>query len=289
MFCHKCGIKLSDNAAFCTKCGIKISSTDIHHNDLNTYTQQAAVVYPQEFAAKNNYDYDKSDFKQFMNNHIQATTEFQSAEELLNSQLPLWKAWLFPAIPALLLGVLIGETAKSEEIDKLSAYVIWSLFFYFIFLTITYFVVWIKRNQYITKFSGKFNNDIKIDEIIAFLDENLNYLSPYFDKWGVLTQSGFNALSQFQASMETYLSERHNEIRLCTEFGIKTNLLAILYLRPDINDSNSGTKEYFVDVKPKISFGMQFSTYTCVYKSAPILQAAMKYYFQYYAVQATST
>lgn len=294
MFCYKCGTQLANDASFCHRCGTKVAE----ENDMPIIIPDESIPQP---SLKNNIPEDSGTteklqqpvsirtgenepaavssvtFKSFVDNHIRTTTVFQSAEELLSHHVSLWRAWLLPAVAAVITGVFCFLRLE----DILGASIL-ALFFFVIFLYISYFVVWRKRNQYMTKFSGTFNGDIDASEIIAFLNEKLAYLSPYFHKWGFLQQSGYSIRSIMETSVETAISRRMQELRLCTEFGNKTNMMTVLYLKPDTLDQASDCKKYFVDVKQKFSFGFpQFSTYTCVYKAAPILQAAIEYYLQY--------
>ena len=108
MFCHKCGAKIADGAAFCHKCGAKVVYTDTIQKSVDDTaptieaqdetTQQIPTVSIQAITALNS----KTNFKMFVNNHIQATTSYQSAEEVLNSHVQQRFVWMCFGIPTIL-------------------------------------------------------------------------------------------------------------------------------------------------------------------------------------------
>lgn len=302
MFCHKCGVKVMDGAHFCQKCGAKllqdesvsasdesIAKTSVT-SEIPKNSEREKNLHDSDFSQTHNHESNVStsnSFKIFVDKHIQATTSFHSAEELLNSHMSQWRICIVPVIISILLGIFltfsmlqdISSPSTTPIIIILLMVLGFSLFPLLIFLSVFYFLNWRKRSKYTTKFSGKFDGEVDVGEIISFLDESLNYLSPYFSKWGILKQTGYGIQSMVRVSLETSLSAKFEEVRLCTVFGKKKHVMVVLYLRPDILDRKSGHKEYFVDAKQIISFpSTGFSLYTGVYKAAPILQAAIEYY-----------
>ena len=101
MFCHKCGNKLPEGAMFCQKCGAKV----LHEDTIQQSAAEASMgdnrskkdeEMPQTTAESSPVHDLKGDsfeapkhFKEFVENHIREVTQFQTTEELLNSQVPL--------------------------------------------------------------------------------------------------------------------------------------------------------------------------------------------------------
>lgn len=108
MYCHKCGAQIKEGSIFCHKCGAKVANGDIQPQDLKTTTgrtkqEEESVgksVYESYAASvqvamptEGNVDYG-TDFKAFVDNHVQQTTKFQSAEELLDSRVSQKFIWI---------------------------------------------------------------------------------------------------------------------------------------------------------------------------------------------------
>lgn len=105
MFCHKCGAQIAEEAAFCQKCGTKIV-----YGDAPQLTEQAAVGAAPVAAAPlhaPNTAANKDNFKKFVDNHIQATTQFQSVDDLINNSKPMTFVWFWLGALSLL-GLILG-------------------------------------------------------------------------------------------------------------------------------------------------------------------------------------
>lgn len=123
MFCHKCGTQIAEGSAFCQKCGTKV----VYDEDAAQPAEQAVVSVAPVAAApmrSTNTMTNQDNFKEFVDNHIQATTKFRSAEDLLKNSKPQMFLWLCFGIPAviglvaggpvgsLLFGLVFGHTAR---------------------------------------------------------------------------------------------------------------------------------------------------------------------------------
>ncbi len=121
MYCHKCGAQIKEGSIFCHKCGAKVANEDIQPQDLKATTvrtkqEEESVGKPvhESYAAsvqvamptEGNVDYG-TDFKGFVDNHVQQTTKFQSAGELLDSRVSQKFMWICFVIPAIV-GFLAG-------------------------------------------------------------------------------------------------------------------------------------------------------------------------------------
>lgn len=294
MFCHKCGTKVADDAGFCHNCGTKMVQGDtvqeplevIPTNDEPKCTSTAEPLPQPSAAAVQTIDRDivsnnsRDDFKAFVDNHVRTTTKYQSAEELLNSRVPLRFVWICLGVAAML-GIL-----TFNPIVLLLA------------LLLGYGVACAvgaaKRIRYPAKYDGKFEGSVDLEDLIQFLNTHLTYLSPHFHEWGLLSREGLGVRGALLTSMAESASERLKEVRLCTGFGEREWRLAVLYIRPDILQPDSGQMEYFADVENKISglpflsHSTGFSKYVDLVKTAPILQATMEYYLKIYKVEGAS-
>lgn len=99
MFCHKCGVKVMDGAHFCQKCGAKllqdesvsasdesIAKTSVT-SEIPKNSDREKNLHDSDFSQTHNHESNVStsnSFKIFVDKHIQATTSFHSAEELLS-------------------------------------------------------------------------------------------------------------------------------------------------------------------------------------------------------------
>lgn len=294
MFCHKCGTKVADEAGFCHNCGNKMVREDITQEPLNVFptnnepkntnsgvplpqtSDTPAQMIDQENVPNNN----GNDFKVFVDNLIRTTTKFHSAEELLNSRVPINFVWKCLGCSAIL-GILTFNP-------------ILLLFAILLGYGVACAMGAVKRIRYPAKYDGKFYGNVDLQDLIQFLNTHLSYLSPYFHEWGILTREGISVRGALLTSMAESASERLKEVRLCTGFGEREWRLAVLYIRPDILKHDSGEMEYFADVENKISglpflsHSTGFSKYMDMVKIAPILQATMEYYLKIYKTEGVN-
>lgn len=288
MFCHKCGTKVADDASFCHNCGTKIVQEDtvqkplevIPANDEPKYTSTAEPL-PQPSAApvqtisRDNFPTDSgNDFKTFVDNHVRSTTQFQSADDLFQNSKPLTFIWVCIGIPS------VGGLVLGGPVGLL----IFGALFGYAAVFITSGII---RGRYSAKFSGKFDGNINPDEFLLFLNGHLRQLSPYFHDCGYLDQRG-----GLIATIGTAVSNALKEVNLCCECGPKKKSLATICIRPDATNPDSGRMQYIVGA---IRNGFLidgraagFLGHTCLFKTAPIMQAAMEYYLKIYKVEGAS-
>lgn len=280
MFCSKCGSEITEGADFCQKCGTKVYhekktsqqlgasiATDEILSDTTDMTQ-ANQEDNKSQVTSNNFD----EFKKFVDDHVRKNTEFQTAEELLNSRVSLKFAWICFGVPLVLaiINIALG------------------LFALLIGYPIALLISWLKKGRYAFKLSGKIEGAIDINELVLFLNEYLSHVFPHFHEWGHLQKSGFGVQGALLTSLGEFASDAAKEIRLCTELGEKGRQLSVIYIRPSLANPDSGQLEYFFDAEdrisgiPFISHDWGFAKYKCVVKTGPILQAAMEYYLKSY-------
>lgn len=314
MFCHKCGNKLPEGAMFCQKCGAKV----LHEDTIQQSAAEASMgdnrskkdeEMPQTTAESSPVHDLKGDsfeapkhFKEFVENHIREVTQFQTTEELLNSQVPLpfvKKNLRTFAILGTLLGILLctygyvsGNTNLTDTMNLFIILVI-VIFALAIGWAVAIFKSLIMEGQYASKYDGKFEGNINTEDLIQFLNEYLSYISPYFHQWGYITRSAFGMQGLMKTTLEDSMQKAMKEIRICTEFGKQKRQLSVIVLRPDPLNTDLGYMEYFASAENRSEGYISslvavfhndygFEKYKCVVRTAPILQAAMEYYLKVY-------
>lgn len=297
MFCYKCGTELSDGTVFCHKCGAKMPDggngkemsdpSSVLPNDgalQEELRQGSAIKDEQDVETTKDLQSKEDDFREFVNGYIRKNTAFQSAEELLSSQVPGRFVQICYGVPAVymvyLIISLLGDTGFAGNI------ILNILGFLFIAFIIGYLashlVGGIKKIKYVAEFSGEVENPIDGDELIRFLNEKLAYLSQYFNEWGYLRQSvNFMIGGAPVAAIDITGSK---EITLCSEFGERKTLYSVIYIRPDPLAPDSERRKYSCNVKLKKA-DVRCEKYACAVKTVPILYAAMEYYLKEYKIK----
>lgn len=293
MFCYRCGTEIPDGAVFCHKCGEKISagnkekempdsSSVLQKNGISQeeLRQNSNIINKQNIESTKDLQSKEDDFREFVNDYVRKNTAFQTAEELLSSQIPDRFVRICYGVPAVCIVYryisLLPHNAGTvgEIIADILAYI----FFAFIFgYLVAHLVGGIKKYKYAAQFSGAIESHIEVDEFIQFLNENLAYLSPYFHEWGYLKQTmNFTVGGISVAEMDI---TGNIEIALCSEFGEKGAFFSVIYIRPDFSAHDSERKKYACNVKMR-NTDIRCEKYACVVKTAPILHAAMEYYLK---------
>lgn len=280
MFCSKCGNEIAEGAAFCSKCGTKIYKEGEVPQQPGDPAAADEVLPDKDGMAQTNAGDNEAqttssnldEFRKFVDDYVQKNTVFHTAEELLNSRVPLKFAWICFGVPLALAFINIALGLFALLIGYLTAMLI----------------SWLKKGRYAFKLSGKIEGAININELVLFLNEYLGHVLPYFHEWGYLQKSGFGVQGVLLTSLGEFASEAAKEIRLCTELGEQGRQLSVIYIRPSLANPDSGQLEYFFDAEdrisgfPFISHDWGFAKYKCVVKTGPILQAAMEYYLNIY-------
>lgn len=277
MYCHKCGTKVVDDAGFCHSCGAKIvqeplevipSNNEPKNTNVAEPSPQKSAVPVQRIEREN---VATDDFKVFVDNHVRSTTQFQSVDDLFQNSKPLTFIWVCIAIPA------VGGLVLGGPVGML----IFGALFGYAAVFITSGII---RGQYSAKFSGKFDGNVNPDEFLLFLNGHLRQLSPYFHNCGYLDQGG-----GLIATIGTVLSNALKEVNLCCECGPKKKSLATICIRPDVANPDSGRMQYIVGAIRNgfliDSRAAGFLGHTCLFKTAPIMQAAIEYYLKIYKVE----
>lgn len=277
MFCHKCGAQIAEKAEFCHKCGTKVIYENPEPQELKTATvssgqregnsenpvQEIHIESVREaMSTEGIIDYE-TDFKAFVDNYVRQATKFQSAKELLDSQVPQKFMWICFGIPAII-GFILGGPILALLIG---------LFFGYPAALLTDFIKGFSVRGTIEKIS----DIIDSDELIQFLNENLNYLSPYFHEWGYISYSGFGIGGALYA--HTLNSIAASSFKVGTGFGSKQRCFVVIWIEPDRTAADSIGMRYYFSTAIRSPLP---SKYVSMVKAVPILKATMEYYLNHY-------
>ena len=278
MFCHKCGTEIAEGAAFCHKCGTKVATVETEQSTpRETITEPLPVeqnAQPKVIPAAIPSD-DSAMFKAYVDNHVRATTKYQSAEELLNCK-PMWFVAICFGVCALI-GLLLGARLSDPTYLLIGPLVFGGFFGY----VVTFITSGIIRMRYEAKYSGKIAYTVDPEEVLAFLGGHLKIVSLDFHQCGFLEIHG-----GLLAHLEKGMAKERREVNLCAEYKSKKNL-AILRLGRDASAPDSGRMQYSASTK-RGGFLIDgraagFLGHACLIRTAPIMQATMEYYLKYYA------
>jgi len=245
MFCNKCGVRLDESSAFCNKCGTKsIAVSESSAQPINAMQADKIMDTHQHSQSKTT----NQDFRQFIDEQVKETTKFSSAEDLLRNAKPFTVLWIcFGAVVLLFtvlafpVGILLGA---------FFGYAVAYLLGRFMYLR-----VWKKFSR------GKIEGELNLEDLMAFLSANLAYLSPYFKEWWDGGKDAFGAerigleFSEKVQAIIAFSEKQHGEMVYAIS-AEKGNMFLRVITRTD-----SG-----------------FGRLACLYKAAPIISAAMKYY-----------
>ena len=208
-------------------------------------TQQTPAE-PVQTVAEPTYQQSVTDagFKEFVDNHVRTTTKFKSAEDLIANSKPLTFMWWIMGVS--LLGIFGGLV------------VFVTLFLGYI---AAYFAGRIKYLQVWRKYVGNHTEKIDIEGLIKFLNTNLQYLSPHFKDWKYAGPDSFG--------LDIIESEFTKNIDTLITFGKNDNSYTI---------SARKGKSVTFNVLTRTDAG--FGRLACLYKTAPIISAAIKYYLK---------
>lgn len=276
MFCHRCGIQIDDEAEFCHKCGIKIPKMSNNQErfeleNSSTFIHQSERSVLSSSIHSNTMEH----FKVYVDNHIRNTTKFCSVQELLNSRVSTKFIWICFGIPALSI-----FTVNNFPQDLILVLVFIVLFGYPAALLTDH----IKSSVFLSKnFKAKeIDVEIDIDDLIDFLDEYLNYLNPYFHTWKYI-QHGAIGRGIINIIISLIIALLMNKVdswfgeRIGTEFGKNKSCFVIIRMSWFNSDTKKSSYRFGTDMRTSA-----ISRYVCAVKTAPVLDAAMKYYLEEY-------
>lgn len=279
MFCHKCGTQIAEGAAFCHKCGTKVVYADTFQQpiDATVQTIESQLEMAQEISAvpvqADTAVNGENDFRRFLDSHVQATTAYLSAEELLNSHVPQRFVWVCFGVPAVL--SIIGLLRSFSPMDLIAAPA-FTLLVGYMAACLFDFIFTARITLQTSKNATKFSENLDTDDLLAFLNRQLAYLQPWFHEWWYIRRAGIGVGGTIAASAINAAAERANEITIGTGFGAKQKCFVQIYIKNDVTASNAG---YSLGASSR-AFAMWPAKYACIVKTATILQAAMEYYLR---------
>jgi hypothetical protein len=251
-------------------------------------SQKASATPVQTVVRENVPAADTYEFREFVDNHVRATTKFKSADDLLTNSKPLsfiWKSFVVVALGFLVISIVNGGLTS----EGILGFIILTALFGYVVAFIAGLII---RIRYEAKASGKFEGSINTDELINFLNVNLQYLSPAFMGWepfdpqqdqGWISKRLNKALKQDNVSEQT-MQCRFQGKKMHVGITFKTTKEKkeyTVFARKD----ESGIVYKILGILDAItgkggSTNAGFGEYSCIYKSAPILTAAVEYYLK---------
>ncbi len=220
---------------------------------------------------------DQNSFIQFIDSRIRANTQYNSAPELLNSKPRAKFAWLSYGISAIVMLML-------SIMPILNGNGIWAVLLLLALSVIPgYLAAYISggiiaRLKLLSKYTLKLKGKADKEELKSFLNNRLSYLKPYFDEWGDKKIIGFGLIGAIQAAYINAAEKSSPEAHIVSYFGSNKFLMPEIDISPDLN----GDPEYTICTFSVDSRYRGFSfiaSYKTMIKTAPILRAAMEYYF----------
>lgn len=275
MFCHKCGTEIAEGAEFCHKCGTKVATVAMEPASMTVVRESAPVQEPQQAPTPAVMRDDSAEFRAFVDNHVRATTKFQSARELLDSKSPQRFKWVCFGVPAVLFAVLF---LRQPSISNLLVCVLSVAFIGYLAAAFCDWFFTVRITLRTGRESTKLRANIDVESLISFLDVKLQYLHPYFHEWGQIRQAGFGVRGVIVAEAVNSAADRYNEVMLGTEFGEKPSCYIKFNIKNDITAESPG---YSVGAA---MINLHISRYAAIVKAAPVLQATMEYYLKYYNI-----
>ncbi len=213
-------------------------------------------------------------FKDFADNYVREHTKFKNAEELLKSKPSAKYVWLFTLIPAAFILILSAVSGVNNPMGM----IIGVVFFAGLGYLASFLLTASKKAKICKQYHGKANGAIYKDELLEFLNLEMNIFSPYFHEWSTLVFETNSALGNMGAENDRKLGV----FTVGTEFGNCRSVFVMIDARPENYQASSADWEYFVRVGPKIFGSPSLKAYKIAAKAAPILGAAMEYYTKIY-------
>lgn len=187
MYCHQCGKQLPEEAAYCPACGTKVfqmkpqETTPELVNPLPLEPRREEIQKtPFSVGAVG------EDFIKYVNWHVQSTTGFSTADELLRSKVSTsfyWVCFLAPTLVLALPGwIFSGNLAAGLALGLLGL-----VFGFFA----AYVAGWNERRKISNRYCNTFFSPIDTDDLMGFLSQGLPMVSSMFHEWDYLTQTGY--------------------------------------------------------------------------------------------------
>ena len=202
-----------------------------------------------------------ANIKNFVDNHVQSTTQYKSVDDLLRNGKPLRFVWI--CVGSLVVIGLIAIFPIGALIGLIFGY------------AIAYVVGQVKMIKRIASVNKKNSpiGDTDIGEVLNFLSENMPSISSDFHEWVQLENAHF----PYENTIACGFGNQKIAAIISFYKGKDEEKLYTIYAR------KSSTIGYVVNTGAGVSAGHTnagFGEYQCVYKSLPVLQGAMEYFLQ---------
>ncbi|MBQ7265662.1 MAG: hypothetical protein IJS61_06140 [Firmicutes bacterium] len=242
------------------------------------------------------------DLQTFVDEHIRGRTRYRSTAEFLNKSpfsLLVYVAiftFLLPIIAVVLFvpSVIVLLFLFNEPLDDIMPYLICLIGAWFIwgFLNLIKKIITKKINSImISRYSLKTHGNIDKKKLLYFLNTYLAPNKPYFHNWEIYSEPGvlesavvggllFGGSGALKFGINSALQNSNNKrlqkIQYKSKFG--DHFIKNIFLNIQLSGNENFPDEHVI-------FITSDDCYT-VYKTAPIIQAIMQYYIQYFANSA---
>lgn len=290
MFCHKCGAKIPDESTFCFKCGAKTISENVQEPSdaegkavqlkkpaISEPTQTDPVKAESSLSPQTEQLNDDAEFRNFIDKRVQEMTKCSSASKLLKKhpmRIPLIIFYGF----FFLIGIMVGQ--GTNNIGLFLTIVLFTTFFAFGFSCLA---GWAISLSYVIKHRNEVNGeicDLDTDDLIYFLNSKLSYLKPDLGDWGYMDREYGEAKNKIANIFYHHLQKKEQRTKyISSQCGKWYSPFSIVSLKR--SETTPEATVYGISSGTSYKAFFCISTYVCLYKTAPIISAAMEYYRQH--------
>jgi len=292
MFCHKCGNKSPEGAGFCHKCGAKLATANTATQAPETTAPTVASFAPQsqEVSAPSpvaaiatappppaHSPIAATGFKEFVDEHIRATTKYQSVADLLENGKPS-KLILLAAVP----GLILTLYSLSQSPNVIAGIAIFVFFFVILCTYPLKFAVYVNKQGLAKKFNINADKRIDTNDFLLFLNNNMKHLSADMDEW-IASQTQKTPIGTEITEVASYMSKSKG----MADITLPHENAAIKQFEFNVSKGGKGDAlsiwsfiflpVYLYNLVLEM-FNVGTGEYSIFYKSAPILSGAVKYY-----------
>lgn len=274
MICSKCGENTPENSDFCVKCGERLNNSELHLPHGETYAPSPSTAGSS----------DDSEFSSFVNKRVREMTDCGSAEELLRKS-PMRIPMIICYAPCIFLAIKVAAGMGHWVLSLIT----------FVFISLagmlgSMLIGFICHSRYISEQEHKLTGELKnVDPnvLLWFLNSKLAYLKPLTGDWGYFSQARLagkgerqlmDALPDFLVDIAGELAEQIKEKNICLGSKCGKLIYAFSIVQLNFSPNEPDVVKYSVTSGITIKQSITMSVYNCLYRTAPIVSAAMEYF-----------